>query len=44
MKAEAVAAGVPADTAAEFFAGASQDPKVLKADWLRHMEADIVFI
>lgn len=32
MEAEAVAAGVPADTAAAFFAGARQDPKVLKAD------------
>ncbi|MBL9049323.1 MAG: lytic murein transglycosylase [Tabrizicola sp.] len=32
IKAEAVAAGVPADKAEEFFAGASQDPKVLKAD------------
>ncbi|WP_149588981.1 lytic murein transglycosylase [Tabrizicola flagellatus] len=32
MEAEAVAAGVPADTASAFFAGARQDPKVLKAD------------
>ncbi|MFN4193175.1 MAG: lytic murein transglycosylase [Tabrizicola sp.] len=32
MEAEAVAAGVPADKAAAFFAGARQDPKVLKAD------------
>lgn len=32
MQAEAVAAGVPADKAAEFFAGARPDPKVLKAD------------
>ncbi len=32
MEAEAIAAGVPADTAAEFFAGARQDQKVLKAD------------
>ncbi|OZA08511.1 MAG: lytic transglycosylase [Rhodobacterales bacterium 17-64-5] len=32
MEAEAVAAGTPADKAAEFFAGASQDPAVLKAD------------
>jgi lytic murein transglycosylase len=32
MKAEAIAAGVPADKAAAFFAGARPDPKVLKAD------------
>ena len=32
MEAEAVAAGVPTDKAAAFFAGARQDPKVLKAD------------
>ena len=32
MQAEAVATGVPADTAAAFFKGARQDPKVLKAD------------
>ena len=32
MKAEAIAAGVPADAAASFFKGARQDPKVLKAD------------
>ena len=32
MEAEAIAAGVPPDKAAEFFAGASQDPRVLKAD------------
>jgi lytic murein transglycosylase len=32
MEAEAVAAGVPADKAAEFFAGARIDEKVLKAD------------
>ena len=32
MEAEAVASGTPADKAAEFFAGARQDPKVLKAD------------
>ena len=32
MKAEAVAAGVPADAANAFFKGARQDPKVLKAD------------
>lgn len=32
METEAVAAGVPADKAAAFFAGARQDPKVLKAD------------
>lgn len=32
MEAEAVAAGVPAETAAAFFKGAKQDPKVLKAD------------
>ncbi len=32
MEAEAVAAGVPADKAASFFAGARQDQKVLKAD------------
>jgi lytic murein transglycosylase len=32
MEAEAIAAGVPADSAASFFAGARQDPKVLKAD------------
>lgn len=32
MQAEAVAAGTPADTAAAFFNGAQQDPKVLKAD------------
>lgn len=32
MEAEATAAGVPADKAAAFFAGARQDPKVLKAD------------
>lgn len=32
MKAEAIAAGVPADAAASFFKGAQQDPKVLKAD------------
>jgi lytic murein transglycosylase len=32
MEAEAVAAGVPPDVAARFFAGAAQDPKVLKAD------------
>ncbi|MFM7445280.1 MAG: lytic transglycosylase domain-containing protein, partial [Tabrizicola sp.] len=32
MKAEAIAAGVPADTAAAFFKGAKQDQKVLKAD------------
>ena len=32
MEAEAIAAGTPADKAAEFFAGARQDQKVLKAD------------
>lgn len=32
MEAEAIAAGVPADSAASFFAGARQDPNVLKAD------------
>ncbi|HEY6918518.1 MAG TPA: lytic murein transglycosylase, partial [Tabrizicola sp.] len=32
MEAEAIAAGVPADKAAEFFDGARPDPKVLKAD------------
>lgn len=32
MQAEAIAEGVPADKAAAFFAGARQDPKVLKAD------------
>jgi lytic murein transglycosylase len=32
MEAEAIAAGVPADKAAEFFAGARIDEKVLKAD------------
>jgi lytic murein transglycosylase len=32
MEAEAVAAGTRPDKAAEFFAGARQDPKVLKAD------------
>jgi lytic murein transglycosylase len=32
MEAEAVAAGVPADKAAEFFSGARIDEKVLKAD------------
>ncbi len=32
MEAEATAAGVPADTAAAFFAGARQDRQVLKAD------------
>lgn len=32
MQAEAVAAGVPPDTAAAFFKGVRQDPKVLKAD------------
>lgn len=32
MEAEAVAAGVPAETAAAFFKGAKQDQKVLKAD------------
>jgi lytic murein transglycosylase len=32
MEAEAIAAGVPADKAAEFFQGARQDQKVLKAD------------
>ncbi|WP_374391310.1 lytic murein transglycosylase [Tabrizicola sp.] len=32
MQAEATAAGIPADTAAAFFKGAQQDPKVLKAD------------
>ena len=32
MQAEAIAAGVPADKAAEFFAGARQDQQVLKAD------------
>lgn len=32
METEATAAGVPADKAAAFFAGARQDPKVLKAD------------
>lgn len=32
MQAEAVAAGVPTDKAAVFFAGARPDPKVLKAD------------
>lgn len=32
MEAEAVAAGVPAETAAAFFKGARQDQKVLKAD------------
>ncbi|MBA3909531.1 MAG: lytic murein transglycosylase [Rhodobacter sp.] len=32
MESEAVAAGTPADKAAAFFAGARQDPKVLKAD------------
>ncbi len=32
MQAEAIAAGTPPDAAAEFFAGARQDPAVLKAD------------
>jgi lytic murein transglycosylase len=32
MEAEAIAAGIPADKAAAFFAGARPDPKVLKAD------------
>jgi lytic murein transglycosylase len=32
IEAEAVATGIPADKAAEFFAGARPDPKVLKAD------------
>ncbi|MGL4236549.1 lytic murein transglycosylase [Tabrizicola sp.] len=32
MEAEAIAQGTPADKAAEFFAGARQDKKVLKAD------------
>ena len=32
MEAEAVAAGTPAEAAATFFAGATPDPKVLKAD------------
>ena len=32
MEAEAIATGIPADKAAEFFAGARPDPKVLKAD------------
>ncbi len=32
MQAEAVATGVPAEKAAEFFGGARQDPRVLKAD------------
>ncbi len=32
MEAEAVAGGTPADKAAAFFAGAQQDPRVLKAD------------
>ncbi len=32
MEAEAVAAGTPADKAAEFFSGGRQDQKVLKAD------------
>ena len=32
IQAEATAAGIPADTAAAFFKGARQDPKVLKAD------------
>lgn len=32
MEAEAIAAGIPADKAAQFFAGARPDPKVLKAD------------
>jgi lytic murein transglycosylase len=32
MEAEAVAEGVPPEAAAAFFAGAKQDPKVLKAD------------
>ncbi|MDM7931256.1 lytic murein transglycosylase [Tabrizicola sp.] len=32
MKAEAIAAGTPADKAAAFFSGARQDEKVLKAD------------
>jgi lytic murein transglycosylase len=32
MQADAIAAGVPADKAAEFFAGARQDRQVLKAD------------
>ncbi|MBL9047960.1 MAG: lytic murein transglycosylase, partial [Tabrizicola sp.] len=32
MEAEAVAAGIPADKAAAFFAGGSVDPAVLKAD------------
>jgi lytic murein transglycosylase len=32
MQAEAIAAGTPPDTAAAFFQGARQDPKVLKAD------------
>lgn len=32
MEAEAIAAGIPADKAAEFFAGARPDPGVLKAD------------
>ena len=32
IQAEATAAGIPADTAAAFFKGAQQDPKVLNAD------------
>lgn len=32
MQAEAIGAGTPPDAAAAFFAGARQDPKVLKAD------------
>lgn len=32
MRAEAVAAGIPADAASAFFKGAQQDPRVLKAD------------
>lgn len=32
MQAEVIATGVPAETAAAFFKGARQDPKVLKAD------------
>jgi lytic murein transglycosylase len=32
MEAEAIATGIPADKAAEFFANARPDPKVLKAD------------
>jgi len=32
MKAEAIAQGIPADTADAFFAGLSPDPRVLKAD------------